>query len=138
MATRLNLLETKLNSINPHKTTYEINQFKDFIGHNKNKILNVPTISDKLLASLNRVNLIKDNIELGEDNTENFAQLNILKDEMESLLKPGHSETKSLEDRIKAETKRSAEKVVKETERVAHRVNDELHRVTKKLKKLKF
>lgn len=146
---KLNLLETKLNSIDPNKTTYEINAFKEFIDHNKNKMLDAPAISDKLITSLRLVNEINDNIEMGENNVENLNQLNKVMGEMDSILNPDNSGHQCVEDRIKNEITRSAEKVTKEAQRVSERVTNELernvnkvaneaNRVKEKIKKFRF
>lgn len=138
ITTKLNLLEAKLNSIDPNKTTYEINYFKEFLDHNKNKIHDTPKISDKLITSLRLVNSINDNIVMDEDNTENFNQLNKLREEIESILNSGNSGHKCVENRFKDEIERSAGKVAKEFQRTGERVSNEIGRNVNKLKKFKF
>ncbi|MEW5559309.1 hypothetical protein AB1287_03450 [Enterobacter asburiae] len=140
---KLNLLEEKLNSIDPNKTTYEIKGFKDFFNQNKNKIHDISKISDKQLStSLHLVNSINDNIALGEDNTENSNQLNKLREEIESILNSSNSGHKSFENRVKEEIDRSASKVGKEIQRTSERVATEIDRnvnkVKKGIKKFKF
>lgn len=135
ITTKLNLLEAKLNSIDPNKTTYEINHFKDFLDHNKNKIHDTPKISDKLITSLCLVNSINDNIVMNEDNTENFNQLNKLREEIESILNSSNLGHKCVESRIKGEIDRSAGKVAKEVQRADERVANEIDRNVNKLKR---
>jgi CRISPR/Cas system CSM-associated protein Csm2 small subunit len=86
ITTRLACLEKKLSSIEPNKTSHEINLLKDFINHNKNKILEAPGIVNKLTTSLNLVNSIIDNAYMEIDNTSNFNELYNLIDKMKDIL----------------------------------------------------
>ncbi|GEM_PF-7018052 len=130
---KIDLLKEKLNAIEPNKTTHEIRCLTDFIEKNETKMRDITAISDKLLTALSVVNSIKDNIAMGEDNTENLSQLNNLIREMEDMLRP--DERKDLGERFKTELKRSTGKVADEGNRFINKATNEVEKTIDKTKK---
>ncbi|MGL9721974.1 hypothetical protein [Symbiopectobacterium sp.] len=78
------------------------------------------------------INTIKDNIEIGEDNIENYAQLNQLKDEIDKLTQSSESKNTSIGERIGKEIDRVAPRVENEVKRSADKIAKEAKRFFRK------
>ncbi|MFT8210203.1 MAG: hypothetical protein ACMZI0_05670 [Symbiopectobacterium sp.] len=135
-ALRIELIKNKLSSIHPDYTCCEINCFKDFFDTNQAKILIVSktnnSINELLKTTATTINAIKNNIELGEDNTKNYAHLNQLKDDIEKLIQSSNSNNTSLGERIGNEINRVFPRVENEVRRSADKIAKEAKRFFRK------
>ncbi|QZN94047.1 hypothetical protein [Symbiopectobacterium purcellii] len=138
---RVKLINEKLSTLQLEQHTYNerLTYCEEFFSKNNKAILTLCEMGDSIHGPLKTVlatiNSITDNDRLGEDNSENYTQINQSIDEIDKLIQSSVSDKTSTGERISKEIGRVTTRVGKEVERSLDKTKDEFDRVMPRVEK---